>query len=68
MDWVEVFNITLDAGTCTGIGTTTMRKPNLRFQDIDLKVDPQLNVIKSSKNLDEFTCCQAMHVVMVSRS
>ena len=46
VDWVEVFNIKLDAGTCTGIGTTTMRKPNLRFQDIDLKVDPQLNVVE----------------------
>ena len=46
VDWIEVFNIKLDAGTCTGIGTTTMRKPNPRFQDIDLKVDPQLNVVE----------------------
>ena len=48
VDWVEVFNIKLDAGTCTGIGTTTMRKPNLRFQDIDLKVEQQKIVVKSS--------------------
>ena len=43
---LRFFSIKLDAGTGTGTGTTTMRKPNLRFQDIDLKVDPQLNVVE----------------------